>query len=111
METNNQQAKPKTLKIDAYVCPELHILLTEKVDEGKQPMRISCIQCGQPAISLAYNVNQNFVATMEWYRPTEAEMQIEMLKMKTPEFNRFKEFIIKGGLLARPKQVLKKEGE
>lgn len=94
-------------RIDAYVCPELHVIITEISEKApvnsKIMPRIGCPQCGQPAQSQGFNVNQSFKASIEWYCPDENEIKAASLKMDKPEYNRFVEYVNKGGLLSRLK--------
>ncbi len=94
-------------RIDAYVCPDLHIIITEvseKAPENSKIMpRIGCPKCGQPAQSQGFNVNQSFKASVEWYRRDENEIKAAALSMEKPEYNRFLEYINKGGLLSKLK--------
>lgn len=94
-----------TPKIDAYVCPNLHIIITEQICEGKTPQRVNCMQCDENAKSLQGEVNQNFRGVIEWYKPSEKDVENILAGMEKPEANRFREIINQGGLISRHKTI------
>lgn len=94
-------------KIDAYVCPNLHIVITEQTCEGKTPERVNCMQCDAIAKSLHWEVNQDFRGMVEWYKPTPKEVEDILAGMSKPEANRFREIINQNGLISRPKVLPK----
>lgn len=100
---NLNPEKPKRKLIDAYICPELHATVTRirEGSEGKAVRVISCPECKQPAQSQNYNINQNFEPVIEWYKPDENEMKSASLSMEKSEFERFSEYVNKGGLLSK----------
>lgn len=108
----SEEKKQKERKrIDAYICQDLHTTITKVIDEGSVPPMVTCPTCHQPARSMGFHVNQNFSHTVEWYKPTQAEMDAQSLKMKKDEFDRFKEYVTKGALISRLAEPTKKDGE
>lgn len=91
--------------IDAYVCPNLHIMITEQICEGNTPQATNCLQCDQHAHSMRHRVNQEFRGIIEWYEPTPKEVQNILEGMDKAQQNRFKDIIQKGGLISRPKKM------
>lgn len=105
-------------KKNAYVCPQLHITVTEDRDEGTTPMFINCPDCG-PALtpeegekrmagSIMYRINQNLSATHEWYKPTKTEMDDLYADLNPRSFKSILEHVKLGGLLLREKKGFKK---
>jgi hypothetical protein len=101
-------------KINAYVCGNLHITITEDRDQGTTPMFIDCPQCKPTsgtfptetmAGSMMYRVNQSLIATHEWYRPNKKELQDLYRDTKMGEFKDRAEYLKQGGLLFRKKEV------
>lgn len=90
-------------RIDAYVCPDLHIIITQIAEghNGKPPALISCPQCKQRAQSQGYNVNQNFKPMVEFYTPSTDEIKALTISMDKAEFNRFTELVNKGMMASR----------
>lgn len=95
--------KKKRTTIDAYICYNLHILITKVVaEDGKVPPVIACPKCGTEARSQGFHVNQNFTAVYEWYKPTQADILRITSEMQPPEANRLIDMTNKGLLLSRP---------
>ena len=105
-------------KINAYVCGNLHVTVTEDRDVGTTPMFIQCPKCGMPTTaeqellsmgrSLMYKVNQKEEATHEWYKPTEDEMADLCNDMSEGAFRQIAEHVKQGGLLFREKVGVKR---
>lgn len=105
-------------KKNAYVCPQLHITVTEDRDEGTTPMFIDCPNCPvlpsekeevkRMAVSLMYRINQNLNATHEWYKPTKSEMDDFFADMYPGAFQALHKHVKDGGLLIREKRGFKK---
>lgn len=58
------------IKINAYICPELHITVTkDENEEGVTPFVIVCPKCQKHARSQMHVVNQSLKPTHEWYIP------------------------------------------
>lgn len=97
------QGKTKGM-VNAYVCPDLHVMITKNNDDGFIPEKVGCMQCGQESKSLHYDVNQNLGHAIEWFRPTEGEMAASMLT-KDEAAAGYKDYILRGGLISmlRPK--------
>lgn len=99
-------SQPKT---NAYVCNELHFVVTVDTIPGTTSMFINCPHCekeGKHAMaqSRMYNVNQSFNATHEWYKPAVADWQ----RLKVDITNKgvieaMELHVQKGGLLLRLK--------
>lgn len=89
--------------INAYVCTELHTTITKNIDEGPIPMMIACplTDCGKPARSMMYQVNQNFHHTIEWYSPDKAELLRMSTQYEKPAYLQMVELVQKGGLISR----------
>jgi hypothetical protein len=100
MNLSNIKQKRKGL-INAYICPDLHSVVTKNVDEGMIPNEISCPQCAKPSISMMYQVTQTLPHRIEWFKPTDAEVKSQMLSMTDKQANAFKEYINNGGMANR----------
>lgn len=87
--------------INAYICPDLHIMVTKNMDDGFIPSAVGCMTCGQESQSLHFNVNQNMGHTIEWFLQTEGEMQAEMLKMDAKKAEQYKSYVVGRGLTSR----------
>lgn len=87
--------------INAYICENLHNILTKNIDNGFIPTQIKCPQCESVASSMMYQVNQNFGHTVEWFKPTEAEMQSHSLSLTESQIQSHREYVKKGGLVSR----------
>lgn len=98
---------------DAYICNNLHYVITLHKDDGTTPMFMNCPICKERATSRMGQVNQNLPATYEWFKPTPAELDAEIKKFI--EQNKFtdkkqieqvtagyKDHVGRGGLLLRP---------
>lgn len=94
--------------INAYVCPDLHTMITVNIDNGHIPDRVACKICDQPAVSMMYQVNQNLNPVVEWFRPTQGEMDAAMLTMDNQTAKEHKEYIYSGHLIARERITIKK---
>ena len=100
MNLLKQKPKIKGL-VNAYICPDLHSVVTKNIDDGFIPTEISCPQCAKPSISMMYQVNQKLPHRVEWYKPTDAEIKSQMLSMNNKQAATFKDYIAKGGLSNR----------
>jgi hypothetical protein len=101
-QTANKIAQGRTKgMVNAFICPDLHSITTKNADDGIIPNQISCPQCGQTAMSMMYQVNQNLGAVVEWYRPTLSEMDASSISMTDEQFEGRKKYISNGGLLSR----------
>jgi len=60
-------------KINAYICPKLHVTITRDCEEGVTPFIILCPKCQGHAKSQMYTVEQNLTPTHEWYKPSTYE--------------------------------------
>lgn len=88
--------------VNAYICPDLHSVVTKNLHDGALPIEISCPQCQQPAMSMMYQVNQNLPHRIEWFRPTEAEMQAASLSMSDKQAAGHRDYVInQKGLISR----------
>lgn len=95
--------KRKRTTVDAYVCYNLHIVITKiSAEDGKVPPSIACPKCGTEARSQGFHVNQNLTPIYEWYKPTQADILRLTSTMQPPEANRLIEMTNKGLLLSRP---------
>lgn len=109
---DNNKPQPQMRIIDAYICPDLHVLITRRIgDKGRPPAIVKCTQCNQAAQSQGYNINQALKPMVEWYIPDANELKTLTLNMDTAEFNRFTELVAKGMMISRliPKEE-KNEG-
>lgn len=89
--------------INAFICPDLHCTITKNVDDGFTPQAVGCPTCGQEAESRGYNVNQQLNPVIEWFRPSEAEMQASMLSKTPKDAEAYKNYIVlQKGLISRP---------
>lgn len=98
-------------KLNAYICPKLHHVITVNKADGVTPMFISCDKCGERASSRMYNVDQSLTPTHEWYKPTPEELEKavqetvteQKIEAKDVEMvrNSFKQHVDDGGLLLR----------
>lgn len=62
--------------LNAYVCPNLHVMVTYDYHKGTTPYMIKCRTCGEKAISYMYRVNQNnpnILTQAIWYTPCKEE--------------------------------------
>lgn len=87
--------------ISAYVCSDLHTIVTKNVDNGHIPDKIYCPKCDNVAIHLYYQVNQKFEPVMEWFKPTEAETQSAALTMTKQQYQTHIHYLQNGGLVSR----------
>lgn len=94
------QGKTKGM-VNAYVCPDLHTMITKNNDDGYIPEMVGCMQCNQESKSLHFDVNQSLGHAIEWYKPTEGEMNAAMLKMDEVKSAGYKEYILRGGLISK----------
>ena len=102
----DQKKKAIKLTKDGYICEDLHITITEVVNDGSVPPFIVCPQCKKMARSLGFHINQSFEAVYEWYKPNDAEILRLTAELPIPEKNRLIENINRGMLVSRPKQNL-----
>ncbi len=104
---SQHQKQQKILKgltkdlVNAYVCSNLHFVITKNVDNGFIPQAIGCPKCKMEAFSMNYSVNQEFKPEVEWYKPTEGEIQAAELKMDAKQTASNRDYILKGGLISR----------
>lgn len=87
--------------INAYVCENLHSMVTINTDAGFIPSAVACPQCGAESHSMNYLVNQNLPPVVEWFKPSEGEMQATELTMNAEQAKIFRTHILKGGLMSR----------
>jgi len=87
--------------LNAYICPDLHTVITKNVDDGFIPERIACPVCKQISTSLSYNVNQNFTPTIEFFMPTLAQQQSAELSMTKEQVISHQAYLKKRGLISR----------
>jgi len=87
--------------VNAYVCTELHTIITKNVDDGHIPDKIYCPKCDKIAGSLYYQVNQSFSPTIEFFRPTQAETKSATLTMSKEQYNEHIQYLNSGGLVSR----------
>ena len=78
--------------INAYVCEDLHIIITKDVEIGVSPALIKCPICDKASKSQFYIVNQSLIPTHEFRKPKEGEIIDSKLE----------QHVIKGGLLLYP---------
>lgn len=62
-------------KKNAYICDKLHATVTIDREDGVTPMFISCPVCNGQATSRMYRVDQTLEPTLEWFKPTLAELK------------------------------------
>jgi len=91
---------------NAYVCQNLHHVITVNTNDGFVPDRIVCPQCDTDSYSMSFLINQEFPAVIEFYKPSEAEMQAAELRMTEGQAKAHRDYINKGGLISKP---IKKE--
>jgi hypothetical protein len=107
LKADSQPPRPKK---NAYICNNLHVTVTEDVDEGVTPPYMPCPECGRRATSRMYCVNQDFDASHEWFKPNEAEI-IKEAQFKATAYRMAYENVLQavqkhiaaGGLLLRMK--------
>lgn len=87
--------------VNAYICSELHTIITKNVDDGHIPDKIYCPKCDKVAMSMYYQVNQSFYPTIEFFRPTEAETKSATLTMSKEQFEEHSRYLRGGGLVSR----------
>ncbi len=66
-------------RLNAYICEDLHITVTNDKDEGTTPFMIPCPVCNSAATSRMYKVNnknENLKPTHEWYKPEPKEWDL-----------------------------------
>lgn len=93
--------------VNAYICENLHIVVTKNVDDGYIPTQTGCTQCDKVASSMMYQVNQNLGHSVEWFRPTEAEMQSHSLSLNPEQIKSHRDYVTKGGLVSRVSEAKK----
>lgn len=93
--------------VNAYICENLHIVVTKNVDDGYIPTQTGCTQCDKVASSMMYQVNQNLGHSVEWFRPTEAEMQSHSLSLNPEQIKSHRDYVTKGGLVSRVAETKK----
>lgn len=87
--------------VNAYVCSELHTIITKNKDDGHIPDKIYCPKCDKVAMSMYYQVNQSFSPTIEFFRPTQAETKSATLTMSKEQFDEHTRYLRGGGLVSR----------
>lgn len=87
--------------VNAYVCTELHTIVTKNRDNGHIPDKIYCPKCDAQAISLYYQVNQSLTPVVEFFKPNEAEIQAAALSMSKENFKTHDHYLKSGGLVSR----------
>lgn len=93
--------------VNAYICENLHTVVTKNLNDGAIPNQISCPQCGKVSNSMMYQVNQNLGHSVEWFRPTEAEMQSHSLSLTPDQIKSHRDYVTKGGLVSRVAEAKK----
>lgn len=93
--------------VSAYVCTELHTIITKNRDNGHIPDQIYCPKCDNVASNLYYQVNQTFEPVIEFFKPSEGEIQSAALSMNKEQFKTHEHYLKAGGLVSRE---IKKEG-
>lgn len=93
--------------VNAYICENLHIVVTKNIDDGYIPTQTGCTQCDNVASSMMYQVNQNLGHSVEWFRPTEAEMQSHSLSLNPEQIKSHRDYVTKGGLVSRVSEAKK----
>jgi len=85
-------------KKNAYRCAGCgHEIVTVDRDDGTTPFSMDCIACGGGAFSAFYNIDQDRVASHEWYIPG-AEERAELLRLYPQTITAH---VDEGGLLCR----------
>ena len=87
--------------INAYVCTNLHSMVTKNVDSGIIPQIVACPQCGTHSYSMNYKVNQGLEPQIEWFKPTAGEMQAAELVMTPVQVKDFRRDMARGVLMSR----------
>lgn len=89
--------------INAYICPNIHVTITKNLDNGFIPERLACPDCDQISVTMMYLVNQEkFTPVIEWFKPTEGEIQAAELSMSKEHAKSHRDYVNKGGLISRP---------
>jgi hypothetical protein len=87
--------------VNAYICSNLHCLVTKNMDHGHIPERIACPKCDEMCVTMMYMVNQTFEPQVEWFKPSQNEMQASMLSMTPEDAKNHHDYIMNGGLVSR----------
>jgi hypothetical protein len=61
-------------RINAYVCHNLHAIVTENHDAGVTPMFTTCPLCSTAMASRMYQVAEDLEPTHQWYRAKEEDL-------------------------------------
>ncbi len=87
-----------TNRVNCYTCQTCgHITKTKDVDSGVTPFMFGCEKCSQTAYSSFYkDIAPHLTPTVEWYRPSLAEVQ----KMRSKNSGAL-DHVLQGGLLSR----------
>lgn len=87
--------------INAYICPNIHATITKNVDNGFIPDQIVCPKCDEPALSMVYHVNQNFTPIVEFFMPSESQIQAAELSLSKEQAASHRHYLNNGGLISR----------
>jgi len=87
--------------VNAYICSELHSTITTNVDNGFIPDQIVCPKCDEVALSMVYHVNQNLTPIVEFFRPSESQIQAAELSMTKEQALSHRNYLNNGGLISR----------
>lgn len=93
--------------INAYICEDLHIIITKNMDNGYAPAQVGCPTCDKVCNSLGFNVNQNLSHAVEFFKPTEAQIQAASLTMTKKEHATHMDYLNRGGLISREAKLPK----
>ena len=92
-------------KINTYTCPNGHVTVTIRLDEGVTPFALRCHQklnekhnCTEFAKSAFYQCDQSLNPEYEWFKPTDIKKVAKGLR----------EHVKQGGLVLR-KHILSKK--
>lgn len=99
-ERKIESGKTKDL-INAYVCENLHSMVTKNVDDGITPPIVMCPQCGTRSYSMNYKVNQGLQPQIEWFKPSVGDMQAAELTMTPMQVKDYREQMKRGVLMSR----------
>lgn len=87
--------------INAYVCENLHSMVTKNLDSGIIPPIVQYPQCESKSYSMNYRVNQGLQPQIEWFKPSQGDMQAAELTMKRDQVKDFRENVARGVLMSR----------
>ena len=87
--------------VNAYVCQDLHTIITKNDDNGHIPDKIFCPKCDKPALSMYYQVNQTFSPQVVFFKPSESETKAATLNMSKEDYQSHIQYLQSGGLVSR----------